>query len=217
MIFQFLLLILIFILLYNTFRIEGLTNPYTSPGTPTSYLLIGDSMLKNDTYVDTGYSVTDQLRQYAKVETVARDGAKVSDISQQLRSYHPSSSSPAPTAVISIGGNNILEEIPFYNEKHIDNLFDEYKNTVIHVEKTLQFPPKHIILCNIYYPPSYMYRKYDKTITTWNKRLDKFASRHKFKILNVATTMNAEEDYTHEIEPSRIGGGKIVEELKGLF
>ena len=219
MLIQFLLLfsMLIFILLYNTFRIEGLTNPYNSHSTPTSYLLIGDSMLKNDTYVDKGYSVTDQLRQYAPVDIVARDGAKIRDISQQLRAYHPSSSSPETTAVISIGGNNILEEIPFYNEEDIDTLFDEYKNTIIHINKILKIPPKQIILCNIYYPPSYIYRKYDKTITTWNKRLDKFASRSGFKILNVATTMNAEEDYTHEIEPSRIGGGKIVEELNGLF
>jgi hypothetical protein len=41
------------------FRIEGLTNPQLRPQT---VLLIGDSMLKNYTYVDKGYSVSDQLR-----------------------------------------------------------------------------------------------------------------------------------------------------------
>ena len=218
MVIQFLLLfsilILLFIIRSNMFRIEGLTN---SQLRPQPVLLIGDSMLKNDTYVDKGYSVSDQLRQYTKVDIVARDGAKVQDISQQLLAYQPSSSSPAPTVVISIGGNNILEEIPYYNEEDISSLFDEYKNTIIHIKNTLPTESRNIILCNIYYPPSYMYRKYDKTITTWNKRLDQFASKHKFKILNVATAMNAEEDFTHEIEPSRIGGGKIVETLKGLF
>ena len=204
---QFLLLLSILMLIYYTVRIEGLTNPSNSRS--KSVLLLGDSVLKNDTYVDKGDSVTDQLRNYADVNIVAQDGAKILDIPRQLQSYQLQ-----PTAtkiVISIGGNNILEEIPFYNEEQIDNLFDEYKNTILHINSS------NIILCNIYYPPSYMYRKYDKTITKWNKLLDAFAKQHSFKILNIANIMNEQEDFTHEIEPSHIGGNKIVQALKQVI
>ena len=210
---QFLLLLSILMLIYYTVRIEGLTNPSNTRS--KSVLLLGDSVLKNDTYVDKGYSITDQLRNYVDVNIVAQDGAKILDISRQLQSYQLQ-----PTAnkiVISIGGNNILEEIPFYNEEHIDNLFDEYKNTILHIKNVLQIRSSNIILCNIYYPPSYMYRKYDKTITKWNKLLDAFAKQHSFKILNIANIMNEQEDFTHEIEPSRIGGNKIVQALKQVI
>jgi len=207
---QFLLLFCLLILIYNTVRIEGLTNPLQ----PASYLLVGDSMLKNDTYVDMGDSVSDQLSKYAKVEIVAQDGAKILNVPTQLASFSPAD--PSTKVVFSIGGNNILEEIPFYNETDIESLFDEYKNTIIHIKNTLPIEPHNIILCNIYYPPSYIFRKYDKTITKWNKLLDSFASSNGFKILNVATTMNEQEDFTHEIEPSRIGGGKMVAALTGL-
>ena len=212
MVVQFLLLFCLLIIIHNTVRIEGLTNSKRS--LPSSYLLIGDSMLKNDIYVNKGESVSDQLRKYTKVDIIAEDNAKIQDIAHQLQSYTPTS--PASDLVISIGGNNILEEIPFYNGPDVDNLFDEYKNTIIHIKKTLKIPPNHIILCNIYYPPSYIFRKYDKTISKWNKLLNRFASTNGFKILNVATTMNAEEDFTHEIEPSHIGGGKMVAALNGL-
>lgn len=207
---QFLILFSILIVIYKTFDIEGLTN--MSQPKPL-VILIGDSMLKNDSYVEDGQSVSDLLRSYAPVDIVAQDSAKIQDISQQLHLHQLGSTA---TVVFSIGGNNILDEIPSYNGADIDNMFDEYKQTILNQQAHHQLLSKHIILCNIYYPPLPIYEKYYLTIAKWNKLLDEFAGLRGFKILNVADIMNNKEDFTNEIEPSFVGGKKMVEALKEM-
>lgn len=178
-------------------RIEGFSSKHI--------VLLGDSILKNDTYVKSNQNITKLLEQKGYViNCLAKDNALVENMYSQINHFKDINTDAY--YVISAGGNNILQH------RDMDVAFREYKHFVTRLAKYIL--RDKIILCTIYYPPTYTH--YFTKIKEWNTELITFA-KDKYKLLRVDKFMNEDSDFTHRIEPSYIGSKKIVYYLNNIL
>ena len=100
-----------------------------------SFILLGDSILKNDAYVLNGKSVCNLLLERTDGKTIclARDNSTISNVYNQVEKIPRNFNSNYTTVFLSAGGNDILTH---YVEKEnhsndtsvLDSMFIEYKN-----------------------------------------------------------------------------------------
>jgi len=109
------------------------------------------------------------------------------------------------TLFISVGGNDILQ---MSNTKaSIKTLFESYK-TLIKAIKT-KLPLVNLIFLNIYQPIKAS--EYSGKIQEWNTLLT--TEYGYFSILDLTQILYKPNDFTHDIEPSFIGGEKISNKI----
>jgi len=208
---------------HGSFYVEGF-NPEKQ-----HFILLGDSVFKNDVYVANGKSVDVLLKEKTNGETttLAVNDSIISDVYYQLDKIPDSLKSRSAsvkvykntTIFLSVGGNDILAQFDEKNKefdiKIIDTIFTAYEKLV----KTIQavMPNAIIVLVDIYYPENIKYKKYHKIIETWNEKLDKFARENNFELLQISLVLTLPEDFTFDIEPSAIGSEKIVDAIMKSF
>ena len=111
---------------------------------------------------------------------------------------------------VSIGGNDLLN-VYENNDTNDTNLFDMiwnlYKSTILNLSRITQC---NIILTDIYYITDSNYARYIPIIEKWNANLYTFANNHNFKVFKISKLLTKPEDFTNGIEPSIIGGTKMV-------
>jgi hypothetical protein len=205
----FILSLIIFVSYYNC--TEGF-----SSNTKT-YILLGDSILKNDAYVVNGNSVENILiNRNANVQCYAQDHSKIVDIYSQIDRIPMEFNSPNTLIFLSAGGNNILTHYVDQNQditdvSVLDSMFSSYKNLI----KTIQIrvPNAKIILLDIYYPNSVTYRLYHNIIKEWNEMIYDFAgdlSNQIYSVMRISMYLTQNDDFSFGIEPSSVGGEKIA-------
>ena len=139
---------------------EGLTNNET-------VVLLGDSVLNNANYVQTGDSVYDKLKQkLSNVENLAKDGATITDLYKQLDGLSIDLNKQSTYLFVSAGGNDILNK-NIKDKNGINNLFKSYLDFI----KALKVKMNNVSInvLNLYVPTNPRYNNYRPSIEQWNK------------------------------------------------
>ena len=204
---------------YNTYNsVEGFTN------TTKTYILLGDSILKNDAYVSDGKSVENLIVERNKnTHCFAEDHPKIVDIYSQIDKIPIELDSPNTLIFLSAGGNDILTHYVDQNQDITDTsilkpMFSSYKNII----KTIQtkLPKSKLFLLDIYYPDNLQYKRFHSIIKEWNSMIYDFAENPKNKIygvIRISSSLTQNEDFSFGIEPSSSGGNKIAELILGRY
>jgi len=189
---------------YNTLN----TSFYREGFGITNYVLLGDSILNNSSYVSNGENIAALLQKKnpdGKVLCLATDGAKISNIPPQISSI-PSLYNDSNTIIfLSVGGNDILNNT---HNPDFDTMLEEYNKLIESIK--IVAPEATLYLVDLYFPRNKDSEQYWQVITEWNNKLTKYASDNNVHIFNVSSILTKPEDFTG-IEPSSIGGQKMVD------
>ena len=159
---------------YNTLLGSDLLQEPFVPGNEKTYILLGDSILKNNNYAKHGKGIDDLLieRNEGNVTSLALDNSTIVDVYKQISSIPIDKNTPDTLIFLSVGGNNILQN---YVEQSNNDLNDiTYLKTIFAAYKTLvrtlreKMTQSQLVLVDIYYPENVKYQVYRDLITKWN-------------------------------------------------
>ena len=199
---------------FNTYRESFNSNKQT-------FILLGDSILKNDAYVSDGKSVDDLLKERTsgKSMCLARDHSKIVDVYSQIEKVPNDFNNNFTTVFLSAGGNDILthyvdQENDATDTTILETMFKSYEKLIQSVKNKL--PNSNVVLLDIYYPDNLKYQQYHPVISEWNNKVYDYAKEPKNNItsvLKVSNILTKPEDFSFGIEPSSNGSNKLVETI----
>lgn len=176
-------------------------------------ILMGDSIFKNDVYVNEGNSVGENLQSvHGNVIVLAEDNAIIDDIEKQTSLIPNNAKKQNTKIVVSVGGNDLLNKYNFNdvnNLSHVDTIFNQYTSSINNLKNKYDC---EIILCNIYYPRSESVVRYYDIIDLWNSKIKNYAKVNNLKVIKLDENVDKEEYFTNEIEPSG-KGSKIISDV----
>ena len=199
---------------------SSFTKNIESMVTKRNIVVLGNSVFDNRSYVSTTSSIPYLLNEheYLNAQVYAMDGAKIENINKQLQQSLKAINNIHQTLFISVGGNEILtykeKENANKNEekkqiiKFIDDIFGDYRNVL----KNYEFKC-NVVLCNIYIPYSKKNTIYETCIQLWNKKILSYAQNNNYKFMKLDEILYKKEDFADKLQPSRIGGEKIVKHM----
>jgi len=187
-----------------------------------SFVLLGDSILKNDAYVSDGKSVENLLveRTNGKTTCLAIDHSKIVDIYSQVDKIPKELNTSQTTVFLSAGGNDILTHYVDQGNDSTDTsilgtMFAAYKKLLKSIQKKL--PNANIVLLDIYYPDNMTYKQYHSIINDWNKMVYEYAGKNGLSVLKVSGVLTKSDDFSFGIEPSATGGRKLVDAILSSY
>lgn len=195
-------------IVYSNFKdsVEGMRNKAT-------IVLVGDSMLNNETYVKKGESVEEKIKLRTRnVFNFAEDNSTINDCYEQVEQIPKTFNRDSTYIFVSAGGNDIINtpDITTSREK-LEVLKDSYVKLIKHIKS--QFPDANIITLNVYKPFATYYKMFYDVIDKWNIFIKETSVYLETKIANVERIIDEKDDLIYDIEPSEDGGEKIVNEL----
>jgi len=221
----FLLSILIILIsFWNTvsYSKEGFNNVNKTDN--KNIILVGDSILKNNAYVNDGYSIENLISEKNK-QTIclAKDHSTINDIFLQVNKLPIEMNTSNTFIFLSAGGNNILSHYVDQNQDITDTnvlkpMFGAYKNLIQSIQSRL--PEAKIILLDIYYPNNLTYKQFHSIIKEWNYMIYEFAKNPKnniYAVIRVSDHLTQNEDFSFGIEPSSTGGKKIADLIFSMY
>ena len=221
--------ILIFIILvvsfytqykYDSINTEAFLNNNNNKNT---IVLLGDSILKNNSYVKNGQSIEDILRENKgdNLHCLALNNSTVVDVYSQIDSVPLELNNENTIIFLSSGGNDILSQ---YVDKRDSDVSDTHVLNVIFIAykkmvKSLRVKMNKvkIVLIDIYYPSSNQFSQYKPIIQDWNKMLEKYAQENSYGLIQISKSVTASDDFTLSIEPSEKGGEKIARSILNYY
>jgi hypothetical protein len=174
-------------------------------------LLLGDSILANEKYVQKGKSVVDFLKKdvgsNVEVALFARDNYTIDDVYFQIPTLPISYNSNNTTIVLSVGGNNFLSGSSFQEARK------EYTYLISRIRDS--FGESKIYLVNLYLPFDPVLQKlYGKIVVDWNSFLEGIVEKGGANgIVDISSIITEPKDLVYNIEPSVIGGEKIAQAI----
>ena len=187
-----------------------------------NFILLGDSILKNDAYVSDGKSVEELLveRTNGKTTCLAIDHSKIVDIYSQVDKIPKELNTSQTTVFLSAGGNDILTHYVDQGNDSTDTsilgtMFAAYKKLIKSIQKKL--PNANIVLLDIYYPENMTYKQYHSIINDWNKMVYEYAGKNGLSVLKVSGVLTKPDDFSFGIEPSATGGRKLVDAILSSY
>jgi hypothetical protein len=204
-------------LFYNTYyTYELFTNNTTAnENTNKIYVLLGDSILKNDAYVSDGKSVENILSErITKLYCFAEDNSKIVDIYSQIDKMLLELNTPNTLVFLSVGGNDILSNYVDQQQSvvNIKAMFVTYKNIIQTIHSRL--PEAKLYLLDIYYPDNLKYKQFHSIIQEWNNMLYDYTNKNTTAVhgvIRISNYVTQKDDYSFGIEPSVSGGKKIAD------
>ena len=181
-----------------------------------TFILLGDSILKNDAYVSDGKSVDDLLQERHSGQTLclAENNSTITDTYSQINSIPIDLDNSSTTIFLSVGGNDILN-YHINNDTTADDtsilkpICNSYKKLVKAIRTRL--PSANIVLVDIYYPDNLSLNQYHPIINEWNTFLYSYAKKQNYNVLKISKVLTKSEDFSFGIEPSVTGSNKIVD------
>ena len=211
-----LILFIITVSYWNTYCTSFIESFSKKSGEKT-IVLLGDSILKNNTYVSNGKGVDNILEERnAKVISLAVNNSKIVDIYGQINEIPLDINSKTTLIFLSSGGNDILS---FYVDQHGDATDTGFLNTMLAAYKKLvksiqtRMNKCQIVLIDIYYPTSNQFSQYRPIIEEWNTLIANYAQENSLGLLEISQTVTSSDDFTLGIEPSEKGGAKIAQQI----
>jgi hypothetical protein len=183
-----------------------------------TYILLGDSILKNNSYVKNGKSIEDILNEKTNDNTkcYAKDDSTIVDVYSQLDSIPSDLNKDSTTIFLSVGGNDILnnyadKEVSVKDTKVLDPIFNAYKKLIKSIQTKMN--DSKLVLLDIYYPTNIKLAQYKPVLEEWNKLISDFASTNSLQVINISSILIESTDFTLNIEPSETGGEKIANNI----
>ena len=220
--------ILCFIILavsfYTQYRYESInTEDFSNNNDKNNIVLLGDSILKNNSYVKNGQSVEDILRENKgnNLYCLALNNSTIVDCYSQIDRIPIELNNENTTIFLSSGGNDILSQ---YVDKHDSDVSDTHILNVIFIAykkmvkslKTKMNKAK-IVLIDIYYPHSNQFSQYNPIVKEWNQMLKKYAREKSYGLIQISKRVTSIDDFTLSIEPSEKGGEKIAQSILNYY
>jgi hypothetical protein len=180
-------------------------------------VLLGDSILKNNSYVTNGVDKILNDSTDCEVVSLARDKTTIGHTYKQVDDIPKELNKVTTVLVLSAGGNDIIEDYingPYdadENQSHINKVFDSYKLLVKELRSKMD--QSRIVLLDIYYPSNNQYKDFYPLIENWNKLQSEYAAKNKDIVVKISESLNQSQDFAFDIEPSDTGGKKIVEAI----
>ena len=178
-------------------------------------VLLGDSILKNNSYVSEGKGVDNILEERkAIVVSLAENNSKIVDIYGQINKIPIDINNTSSFIFLSSGGNDILS---FYVDQHgvttdtgfLNTMLAAYKKMIKSIQTRMN--NCQIVLVDIYYPTSNQFSQYRPIIEEWNTLIANYARENSLGLLQISQSVTSTEDFTLGIEPSEKGGAKIAQ------
>ena len=219
----FLSILIIAMAFWNTVTQKNINEGFTNTNNK-SIVLMGDSILKNNSYVKDGKNIENLIiERNPKIYCYAEDHSKISDIFYQINKLPIELNTPNTYIFLSAGGNNILTHYVDQNQDITDTsilrpMFGAYKNLVKSIRTRL--PQAKIILLDIYYPDNLQYKQFHSIIKEWNGMIYDFAENPKNKIygvIRISSHLTQNDDFSFGIEPSSSGGQKIANLILNMY
>jgi hypothetical protein len=183
-----------------------------------TYILLGDSIIKNNSYVKNGKGIDDILNEKTNGNThcYAKDDSTIVDIYSQLDSIPSDLNKRSTTIFLSVGGNDILnnyadKEVSVKDKKVLDPIFNAYKNLIKSIQTKMN--ESTLVLLDIYYPKNIKLAQYKPILEEWNRLIADFASTNNLQVINISNILIESTDFTLNIEPSETGGEKIANNI----
>jgi len=180
-------------------------------------VLLGDSILKNNSYVSDGKGVDNILEERnIKVYSLAENSSKIVDVYPQINKIPLDINNKSTIIFLSSGGNDILS---FYVDQNGDATDTGFLKTMLSAYKKMvksiqtRMDSCKIVLLDIYYPTSNQFSQYRPIIEEWNTLIANYARENSFGLLQISQSVTATEDFTLGIEPSEKGGTKIAQKI----
>ena len=187
-----------------------------------TFVLLGDSILKNDAYVSDGNSVNSLLveRTNGKTICLATDDSKIAHIYSQVEKIPTDMNNTSTTVFLSAGGNDILTHYVEQNNDPSDRStlktsFSAYKKLIKSIRNN--FPKANIVLLDIYYPDNIKYKKYHSTISEWNNMIYNYARKNNYSVFKISGILTQPDDFSFGFEPSSTGSNKIVDAILSSY
>ena len=178
-------------------------------------VLLGDSILKNNSYVSNGKGVDNILEERnANVVSLAENNSKIIDVYSQIGKIPLDINNVSTSIFLSSGGNDILS---FYVDQNGDTTDTGFLTTMLAAYKKLvksiqtRMNKCQIVLVDIYYPVSNPFAQYKPIIEEWNTLISNYALENSLGLLQISQSVTSSEDFTLGIEPSEKGGEKIAQ------
>jgi hypothetical protein len=221
--------ILIFIILvvsfYTQYTYESLNREsfLNNNNNKNNIVLLGDSILKNNSYVKNGQSIEDILREKKgdNLYCLALNNSTIVDVYSQIDSIPLELNNENTSIFLSSGGNDILSQ---YVDKHDSDVSDRHLLNLIFIAykkmvKSLQtkMNKSKIVLIDIYYPNSNQFSQYKHIIQEWNNLLEKYAREKSYGLIQISKIVTESNDFTLSIEPSEKGGEKIARSILNYY
>ena len=204
---------------YNTYN-ATYTESFNS--NKQSFILLGDSILKNDAYVSDGKSVDDMIieRTNGKTISLAIDHSKIVDVYDQINKIPSNDNNNFTTVFLSAGGNDILshyvdQENDATDTNILGTIFAAYKKLIKSIKNKL--PNANIVLLDIYYPDNMKYKQYHPIISEWNKLIYDYANKNNYNVLKTSNILTKSDDFSFGIEPSANGSKKLVDTIMSSY
>ena len=188
-------------------------------------ILLGDSILKNNSYVEDGKGIDELLkeRNIGNVHSLAINNSLINEVYSQINRIPSELNNNKSYIFLSVGGNDILKNFVENEEneekEHILNtIFKAYKKLVQSIQTKMNHA--NLILIDVYYPSNMKYSQHHPIIQKWNKKLEDFKYEDKsniYDLLNSSKILTSANDFTFDIEPSSSGGKKLVNEMVNYF
>ena len=183
-----------------------------------TYILLGDSIIKNNSYVKNGKGIDDILNEKTNGNTYcyAKDDSTIVDIYSQLDSIPSDLNKDSTIIFLSVGGNDILnnyadKEVSVKDTKVLDPIFNAYKILIKSIQTKMN--DSKLVLLDIYYPTNIKLDQYKPILEEWNRLIANFASTNNLQVINISNILIESTDFTLNIEPSESGGEKISKQI----
>jgi lysophospholipase L1-like esterase len=190
--------------------------------------LLGDSIFDNAAYVPNGLPVIDHLRQIIPAEWQSTLLAIDGDITSGVAGQTTGLPSTATHLVISVGGNDALQQIGMFSEPAStvgeallqlagvrDDFRQDYRQMLWHV-LGLNRP---VAVCTIYNAVPGLGNMEKTALALFNEIILQEAFMAKVPVIDLRLICNEDEDYSllSPIEPSHAGGEKIARAIASLL
>ncbi|MDJ0590712.1 MAG: SGNH/GDSL hydrolase family protein [Pleurocapsa sp. MO_226.B13] len=191
-------------------------------------VLLGDSIFDNALYVGDEPEVIKQLQAKLpagwKATLKAIDGDQINDVHAQLEQLPED----ATHLILSVGGNNALSHLGILDRRVNSSaqVFSELADISEEFERQYQKLLTKILsfniptaICTIYYPnhSEYLERRIAiAALATFNDVIIRQAFGAGIPLIDLRLTCNQPQDYVNAIEPSSLGGEKIVNAIMNL-
>ena len=217
----FCLILFIFAVSYWNTYCSSFIESFSSNKSSRAIVLLGDSILKNNSYVPDGKAVDNiieerNLKNDKTIElySLAENNSKIVDVYSQINKIPLEINNKSTTIFLSSGGNDILS---FYVDQHGDTNDTGFLNTMMAAYKKLvkgiqtRMNLCQIVLLDIYYPRSNEFSQYKPILEKWNTLIAAYARENSLGLLQISQVVTSNDDFTLGIEPSEKGGQKIAE------
>jgi lysophospholipase L1-like esterase len=212
-----LILFIIIISYWNTYCSSFIESFSSNTKGNKTIVLLGDSILKNNSYVSDGKGVDNMIEERnSSIFSLAVNNSKIVDVYGQINKIPLDINSSSTFIFLSSGGNDILS---FYVDQHGDTTDTGFLNTMLAAYKKLvksiqtRMDKCQIVILDIYYPTSNQFAQYRPIIEEWNTLIANYARENSLGLLKISQKVTSSDDFTLGIEPSEKGGAKIAQQI----